>query len=157
MRPFGFSHGFGLATKIQEFEISRDGLQSNLLVFNVGVEIGQLLALAAILIVMGFRRRTSSFLRHAYTTSVAMMAAGLMRMATVACREAARSSVGGRNIAPGYSTDPVHKAASTRSDRHCHQVSRHCGHALTTSSAPSGRGNTRCARGLGRPIKLCDQ
>ena len=112
MRPFGFSHGFGLATKIQEFDISRDGLQPNLLVFNVGVEIGLLLALAAILIVMGFRRRTSSFLRHAYTTSVAMMAAGLMRMATVACREfprafsdhlayAARSLVGGRNNAPG--------------------------------------------------------
>jgi hypothetical protein len=48
LRPFGFSHGFGLATKIQEFDISRDGLQPNLLVFNVGVEIGQLLALAAI-------------------------------------------------------------------------------------------------------------
>jgi hypothetical protein len=75
---FGFFHGFGLATKVQEFEMSRDGLLANLLAFNVGVEIGQLLALSAILIVMGFWRRTGSFLRHAYTANVAIMAAGFM-------------------------------------------------------------------------------
>ncbi|WP_142915332.1 HupE/UreJ family protein, partial [Klebsiella pneumoniae] len=39
---FGFFHGFGLATKIQEFEISPDGLFVNLIAFNIGVEIGQL-------------------------------------------------------------------------------------------------------------------
>ncbi len=44
----------------------------------VGVEIGQLLALSAILIVMGFWRRTTGFLRHAYTANVAMMCAGFM-------------------------------------------------------------------------------
>ena len=75
---FGFFHGFGLATKIQEFEISRDGLLPNLLAFNVGVEIGQLLALFAILIAMGFWRRTNSFLRHAYTANVALMCAGFL-------------------------------------------------------------------------------
>jgi hypothetical protein len=75
---FGLFHGFGLATKVQEFEMSRDGLLANLLAFNVGVEIGQLLALSAILIVMGFWRRTGSFLRHAYTANVALMAAGFL-------------------------------------------------------------------------------
>ncbi len=75
---FGLFHGFGLATKIQEYEISRDGLIPNMLAFNVGVEIGQLLALAAILIVMGYWRRTDSFPRHAYTANVAMMIAGFM-------------------------------------------------------------------------------
>lgn len=75
---FGFFHGFGLATKIQEFEISRDGLIPNLLAFNVGVEIGQILALSAILIVMGYWRRTNSFLRHAYTANVALMCAGFL-------------------------------------------------------------------------------
>jgi hypothetical protein len=75
---FGFFHGFGLATKIQEFEMSRDGLLPNLLAFNVGVEIGQLLALFAILIVMGYWRRTNSFLRHAYTANVAVMCAGFL-------------------------------------------------------------------------------
>ncbi|SAI65470.1 Uncharacterised protein [Bordetella ansorpii] len=75
---FGFFHGFGLATKIQEYEIASDGLIPNLLAFNVGVEIGQLLALGAILILMGYWRRSPSFLRHAYTANVAMMCAGFM-------------------------------------------------------------------------------
>lgn len=77
---FGFFHGFGLSTKILDYEISQDGLFPNLLAFNVGVEIGQLLALAAILILMGFWRRTESFWRHAYTANVAMMCAGFVLM-----------------------------------------------------------------------------
>lgn len=75
---FGLFHGFGLATKLQEYEISRDGLIPNMLAFNVGVEIGQLLALTAILIVMSYWRRTGSFMRHAYTANVLMMAAGFI-------------------------------------------------------------------------------
>ena len=77
---FGLLHGFGLATKIQEYEISPDGLIPNLIAFNVGVEIGQLLALSAILILMGYWRRTGSFWRHAYTANVAMMSAGFLLM-----------------------------------------------------------------------------
>ena len=75
---FGFFHGFGLATKIIEFEIAEDGLVPNLLAFNVGVEIGQLLALGAILIVMGFWRRTESFTRHAFAANTLLMTAGFM-------------------------------------------------------------------------------
>ncbi len=75
---FGFFHGFGLATKIIEFEIAEDGLIPNLLAFNVGVEIGQLLALGAILIVMGFWRRTESFMRHAFAANTLLMTAGFM-------------------------------------------------------------------------------
>lgn len=75
---FGFFHGFGLSTKILEYDISPDGLVPNLLAFNVGVEIGQLLALGAILILMGFWRRNPSFLKHAYTANVVMMAAGFV-------------------------------------------------------------------------------
>ena len=75
---FGFCHGFGLASKIIEYDISPDGLVQNLLAFNVGVEIGQLLALAAILILMGFWRRQDSFLEQAYTANVAMMTAGFL-------------------------------------------------------------------------------
>jgi hypothetical protein len=77
---FGLFHGFGLATKILDFEIAPDGLVANLIAFNVGVEIGQLLALSAILIVMSYWRRTPSFMRHAYTTNVAVMAAGFVLM-----------------------------------------------------------------------------
>jgi len=75
---FGLFHGFGLATKIQEFDIAQDGLIPNLLAFNVGVEVGQFLALAAILIATSFWRRTSSFWRHAYSANVALMSAGFM-------------------------------------------------------------------------------
>ena len=75
---FGLFHGFGLATKIQEFELARDGLLANLLAFNLGVEIGQILALSAILIAMGFWRRTAGFVRHAYTANVALMSAGFL-------------------------------------------------------------------------------
>lgn len=77
---FGFFHGFGLASKIIDYEISPDGLLPNLLAFNVGVEMGQFLALAVILIVMGFWRRTPSFLRHAYSANVILMAAGFALM-----------------------------------------------------------------------------
>ncbi|NYF31682.1 MULTISPECIES: HupE/UreJ family protein [Sphingopyxis] len=75
---FGFFHGFGLATKIIEFEIAQEGLIANLLAFNIGVEIGQLLALGAILIVMGFWRRTPSFMRHAFAANVLLMTAGFV-------------------------------------------------------------------------------
>lgn len=77
---FGFCHGFGLATKIIEYDISPDGLLPNLLAFNVGVEIGQLLALGVILIVMGFWRRADSFWKHAYGANVVMMTAGFVLM-----------------------------------------------------------------------------
>ena len=77
---FGLFHGFGLATKIQEFEISPNGLIPNLLAFNLGVELGQIIALSAILIGIGFWRRTPSFWRHAYTVNVGVMCAGFVLM-----------------------------------------------------------------------------
>jgi hypothetical protein len=75
---FGLFHGFGLATKIQEFEISSDGLLSNLIAFNVGVEIGQLLALTCILIGISFVRRLDTFYRYAYSMNTLIMAAGFV-------------------------------------------------------------------------------
>ena len=75
---FGFFHGFGLATKLQEFELSPDGLVPNILAFNVGVELGQLLALSGILIVMGFWRRSATFARHAFAANTLLMTAGFM-------------------------------------------------------------------------------
>lgn len=77
---FGFFHGLGLATKILDYDIAQDGLLPNLLAFNVGVEIGQILALSVILIVMGYWRRSAGFWRHAYTANVVMMTAGFVLM-----------------------------------------------------------------------------
>jgi len=75
---FGFVHGLGLATKILEFGMSPDGLVPNLIAFNVGVEIGQLLALSAILLVMDHWRRTRGFPALAYRANVAIMVAGFV-------------------------------------------------------------------------------
>ncbi|GGO76614.1 membrane protein [Marinobacterium nitratireducens] len=75
---FGFFHGFGLATKLQDFTLSEDGLVANILAFNVGVEIGQLLALGAILIAMNAWRRTEGFPRHAFAANLVLMSAGFM-------------------------------------------------------------------------------
>ena len=63
---------------MQDYEISPDGLVPNLIAFNVGVEIGQLLALAVILIGMSYWRRTASFLRYAYSANIVMMSAGFI-------------------------------------------------------------------------------
>ena len=77
---FGFFHGFGLSTKLQQFAISADGLVANMLAFNVGVEIGQLLALSLILIFFNLWRVSGNFLRHAYNFNVLLMTAGFILM-----------------------------------------------------------------------------
>jgi hypothetical protein len=78
---FGFFHGFGLATKIQELSIPRDGLIPNLVSFNVGVEIGQFLALSAILVLMSLWRQTASFGRSVVVANTALMCAGFLLIA----------------------------------------------------------------------------
>ncbi|MGR3506697.1 MAG: HupE/UreJ family protein [Paracoccaceae bacterium] len=75
---FGLFHGTGLATKILEYQIAEDGLLANLLAFNVGVEIGQLLALAVILIVMGYWRRSPNFMRQATVANIIMIVLGVI-------------------------------------------------------------------------------
>jgi hypothetical protein len=73
---FGLFHGFGLATKLQELTLSKNGLITNIVSFNVGVEIGQVLALTAVLIALSYWRMHKSFLRDAFATNTALMAGG---------------------------------------------------------------------------------
>ena len=75
---FGFFHGFGLSTKLQDLAISDNGLITNMVSFNVGVEIGQLVALSIILIGFNVWRKTDSFFRYAYTTNVLLMVSGFV-------------------------------------------------------------------------------
>ncbi len=77
---FGLFHGFGLATALQENALSRDGLVTNMLSFNVGVEIGQILALMGVLIVLSFWRTRDGFLKHAFVTNALLMAGGFTLM-----------------------------------------------------------------------------
>jgi hypothetical protein len=78
---FGLFHGFGLATKLQEFDLSGDGLVANIISFNVGVEIGQGVALTGILIALGYWRTRSAFIRHAFATNAVVMACGFLLIA----------------------------------------------------------------------------
>ena len=75
---FGLVHGFGLATKLQEFALSPNGLVGNIVSFNVGVEIGQGLALTAILIVLTYWRTRAAFRRHAFAANAIVMACGFL-------------------------------------------------------------------------------
>ncbi|HLK47208.1 MAG TPA: HupE/UreJ family protein [Bryobacteraceae bacterium] len=75
---FGLFHGFGLATKLQELALAKNGLVTNILSFNVGVEIGQVLALTAVLIALSVWRTRSGFLQHAFTTNAVLMCAGFI-------------------------------------------------------------------------------
>ncbi len=78
---FGLFHGFGLASKLQEFELGQDGLLTNLIGFNVGVEVGQFLALAFVLIAIGVWRRFDSFKQFATVTNTLLMTAGFVLIA----------------------------------------------------------------------------
>ncbi|MEX1197728.1 MAG: HupE/UreJ family protein [Pseudohongiellaceae bacterium] len=78
---FGLCHGFGLATSLQELALSADGLLVNLLSFNLGVEIGQLLALTALLLAFNLWRLHDSFQRQAFTANAVIMAGGFLAMA----------------------------------------------------------------------------
>jgi hypothetical protein len=75
---FGLFHGFGLATKLQELALSDEGLVANILSFNVGVEIGQVLALSAILLLFAVWRTRPGFARHALVMNAALMCGGMI-------------------------------------------------------------------------------
>lgn len=75
---FGLCHGLGLATELQESINSGEGLLVNLLSFNLGVELGQLLALAMILFLLLRWRRSASFQRQAFALNTLVMCAGFI-------------------------------------------------------------------------------
>ena len=77
---FGLFHGFGLASKLQQFELSDDGLLANMIAFNIGVELGQFMALVFIVIIINFWRKLPSFQRFSTVTNTMLMSAGLMLM-----------------------------------------------------------------------------
>jgi HupE / UreJ protein len=77
---FGLFHGFGLATKLQELALTKEGLVANILSFNVGVEIGQACALTAVLIALSYWRMRPGYLQHAFATNTLLMAGGFVLM-----------------------------------------------------------------------------
>ena len=75
---FGLFHGLGLATKLQEFDLSENGLVTNIISFNIVVEIGQILALSAVFLILSVWRTSTSYLRHSFITNTALMTGGFL-------------------------------------------------------------------------------
>ena len=75
---FGLFHGFGLASKLQEFKFDKEGLFTNLIGFNIGVEIGQFIALAFVLILFSLWRRSPNFMRFSTLTNTLLITAGFV-------------------------------------------------------------------------------
>lgn len=75
---FGLFHGFGLATKLQEFSFGGEGLLINLIAFNIGVEIGQFVALSFILIGLSYWRRNESYMKLSVVTNTLLMTGGVV-------------------------------------------------------------------------------
>ena len=75
---FGLFHGLGLATRLQDLTLTEDGLITNMLSFNVGVELGQVAALAAVLLLLLRWREGVNFSRQAYAANTVLMTCGFL-------------------------------------------------------------------------------
>jgi len=78
---FGLFHGFGLSSKLQDIALADDGLITNMIAFNLGVEVGQFIALVFILLFFNFWRSKPSFNQHAQLGNYVLMTLGFLLMA----------------------------------------------------------------------------
>ena len=74
---FGLFHGLGLATKLMDLEVDPNGLLTNLVAFNVGVEIGQVIVLAVVVTIFNYWREMPSFTRWSYAANVGLILVGI--------------------------------------------------------------------------------
>ena len=74
----GLIHGFGLSTRLQALPLSEDSLLMNIISFNAGIELGQISALAAMLLLVAVWRKSQSFVVHSRIANYSLIAAGLL-------------------------------------------------------------------------------
>ena len=74
---FGLVHGFGLSTRLQQLPLGDSGLILRILSFNVGVEVGQIIALALMLIIIAGWCKTSSFKQFSLASNTGLIVAGI--------------------------------------------------------------------------------
>jgi hypothetical protein len=76
---FGLIHGFGLSTRLQQLPLGNDkmAMLMRILSFNVGVELGQIIALTVMLILLSGWRKAASFAKFAYAANVGLVAGGI--------------------------------------------------------------------------------
>ena len=75
---FGLFHGLGLATRLKDLTLTDEGLVTNMLSFNVGVELGQVAALALVLLVLLRWREGPAFARQAFVANTVLMTCGFV-------------------------------------------------------------------------------
>ncbi len=75
---FGLLHGFGLSTRLQQLPLGDDPVAMlwRILSFNVGVELGQIAALAAMVTLLAAWRHRPSFKRFSHAANLGLMYAG---------------------------------------------------------------------------------
>lgn len=72
----GLIHGFGLSTRLQELPLSEDSLLLNIISFNVGIEIGQVSALALMLLLIAAWRKSHAFKTFSLVANYGLILAG---------------------------------------------------------------------------------
>jgi hypothetical protein len=75
---FGLIHGFGLSTRLQQLPLGHEGLVLRILSFNLGVEIGQIVALTGMWFFLSNWRKSASFTRLSRVSNILLLAAGLL-------------------------------------------------------------------------------
>jgi hypothetical protein len=75
---FGLIHGFGLSTRLQQLPILGDGLLLRIVSFNVGVELGQIAALAVMLVALSIWRHTPAFTKFSGLANSGLIVAGAL-------------------------------------------------------------------------------
>lgn len=75
---FGLIHGFGLSTRLQQLPLPEDSLVLNIISFNVGVEVGQIVALVIMLFLLSGWRKSESFSHFTKAANILLMSLGVL-------------------------------------------------------------------------------
>jgi len=74
----GLIHGLGLSTRLQQLPLSKDQLLMNIISFNVGIEVGQIIALAVMLLLLASWRKADSFKPFSVMSNYGLIFSGLV-------------------------------------------------------------------------------
>lgn len=72
----GLVHGLGLSTRLQQLPLSEDNLLMNIISFNIGIELGQIVALAVMLLVLTESRKRKHFQPFSKISNTFLVIAG---------------------------------------------------------------------------------
>ena len=72
----GLIHGLGLSTRLQELPLNPDSLLLNIISFNIGIELGQVTALAVMLVLIATWRNRHSFKAFSLISNYTLIFAG---------------------------------------------------------------------------------